>query len=484
MSIRYIFDDPRSHYTNLDVVKGKVVLSVSSPMSINFITVKLEGESRTRLLAPPRPGYNERPRPLLEIHKLLYRVITVFPPTQELQHTGSSRVFAAGQYAYPFEFKIPFNNNCNAVNVLNPTKPFGGLPLEMARPPARHVRTTLPPSIYFPGEAEIRYYVKATVNRPGLFKENLRALHNINLVPIEPPREVTAGEAYARVQHQFLHGEPPKNSGITSLFKGKESIPPSPSTSLPPARISVDIRLPNPPVLTCGQDIPLRVLIKQLSERSEELYLQTLQIELIATTRVQAHEAVRDEKGSWVIISLTNLKQPIGSKTDAIDTETALTKELWYGHKLPNTVSPTFITCNIQRSYELVVSVGLSYGSLKSTYDQFTVKTLRLAVKVFSGIRPPDALLKRMETGPERPILSGPSVPAGAGAVPPAYQSPAPGPSNAGPAPQNAPPYEEAPPSYEDAIALDLPPVSGPRPEYRPPPAPEGGDSRLADEKR
>ena len=28
----------------------------------------------------------------------------------------------------------------------------------------------------FPGEAEIRYYVKVTVNRPSLFKENPRAI--------------------------------------------------------------------------------------------------------------------------------------------------------------------------------------------------------------------------------------------------------------------------------------------------------------------
>jgi len=43
--------------------------------------------------------------------------------------------------------------------------------------------------------------------------------------------------------------------------------------------------------------------------------------------------------------------------------------------------------------------------------------------------------------------------------------------------------YEEPPPSYEDAVASDLPPVDGPRPDYAPPPAPEG-ESRLISEKR
>lgn len=40
-----------------------------------------------------------------------------------------------------------------------------------------HVKKTLPPTLSgLPGEAEIRYYVKATVQRPGLFKENFRCV--------------------------------------------------------------------------------------------------------------------------------------------------------------------------------------------------------------------------------------------------------------------------------------------------------------------
>lgn len=50
---------------------------------------------------------------------------------------------------------------------------------------------------------------------------------------------------------------------------------------------------------------------------------------------------------------------------------------------------------------------------------------------------------------------------------------------NAAPPPM----YDEPPPSYEDAIASDLPPVDGPRPDYAPPPAPEG-ESSLVPEKR
>jgi len=46
-----------------------------------------------------------------------------------------------------------------------------------------------------------------------------------------------------------------------------------------------------------------------------------------------------------------------------------------------------------------------------------------------------------------------------------------------------APEYSEAPPSYEDAVAAELPPVNGLRPDYQPPPP--GVDDLLdRDEKR
>ena len=44
-----------------------------------------------------------------------------------------------------------------------------------------HVKKSLPPSLSgFPGEAEIKYYVKVTVVRPQLFKENHRAVGTSN----------------------------------------------------------------------------------------------------------------------------------------------------------------------------------------------------------------------------------------------------------------------------------------------------------------
>lgn len=72
--------DPHGPYTNLDLVTGKVILHNPSSTTISHITVKLEAESRTRLLAPPSqdPRQNRRnePRPVLEVHKVHLKLVT------------------------------------------------------------------------------------------------------------------------------------------------------------------------------------------------------------------------------------------------------------------------------------------------------------------------------------------------------------------------------------------------------------------------
>ena len=47
----------------------------------------------------------------------------------------------------------------------------------MARDTNRHVKQTLPPTLAgFAGQAQIRYYVKVTVQRPAFYKENFRSV--------------------------------------------------------------------------------------------------------------------------------------------------------------------------------------------------------------------------------------------------------------------------------------------------------------------
>ncbi|KAF2664206.1 hypothetical protein BT63DRAFT_103317 [Microthyrium microscopicum] len=468
MSVKILLDQS-GKYTNLDVIKGRVILRLFQPSKISYVIVKLEGEARTRLQGV-NPDSN-RPENFLEIHKLLYKMQRVFPPPNVQVNPREKMSFqlAPGSYEYPFEFKIPFNNSCLAnIQAHGPSTPFNmaGFNIEVSKSAPHHVKTTLPPTMHQSQEAGIRYFVKATVNVPSLFKENPRAITYFSFDPIEPPRPKSDGEAYARRQHQF-NDNPEQPKRKFSLKLGAAPTPP-PVTNAQLARFSIDVRMPNPSVLTCGKDIPLRVLIKQQSPRSGPLYLKTFQIELVGHT-------------NWVLNSASNLHYTIGIETDAEGAETELTRELWAGHTLPDAVCPSFVTCNIERYYELVVSVGLSYGSTIPGQDQFVVLPLRHRVEVFSGIRPPDELLKRVaeqRVRPQPPTQAATAPPGGL----PAYSA---GPSNLPPGSGQHPedPYLDAPPSYEDAMAENIRPLDGPRPGYNPQPAHGGAQGGLFDEK-
>lgn len=81
MLLRLVFDNPRPSYTNLDVISGRVILKVSSNSVVSSITVKLEGESKTRLLAPGLIEH-EKQRPVAELHKVRRTSLYALVPEQ------------------------------------------------------------------------------------------------------------------------------------------------------------------------------------------------------------------------------------------------------------------------------------------------------------------------------------------------------------------------------------------------------------------
>ncbi|EGE00151.1 hypothetical protein TESG_07472 [Trichophyton tonsurans CBS 112818] len=497
MSVQVFLNRPHPFFTNLDYISGKAVLSLPTETAISSINVKLEGESRTRLAAAKYP-HNERSdkkRTEIELHKVLYKVVTVFPGP-DIQDNVSPNTFYTllpGVYEYPFQFRFPFNNDC-IDNPLPTNLNMAGIRVEVARDTNQHIRRTLPPSMTgFPGEAEIKYYVKATVVRPQFYKENYRGFADFKFLPIEPPRKKEIDkESYARREHQFKSKIPPQSPQSPQspqekkgLFKG------SAENELLP-RFSVDARLPSPPIITCNEPLPLRILIKKLNDSSEIVTLQLLQIELISYTHVRAQDLTRTESGSWVITTRSNIGLPLGSSNDRAGKEWKLDAEMWNHIPLPSSILPSFETCNLSRTYELEIRVGLAHGPVGSKKG-LIVLPLRMAVQVYSGIAPPQALLDAMNGQPSKgPIPAPVQTPVfgfgpGPSHIPPSQPMAGPGP---GPSPipmnPNIPPpqpprpspanhpvlmenFEEAPPpSYEDAMADALAPVDGPRHEYNP----------------
>lgn len=68
-------ESPHQVFTNLDHVVGNVNMYLDGPTNIVSIVAKLEGESITQLLAPPRDPMDEKPRPVQEKHKVSFRTL-------------------------------------------------------------------------------------------------------------------------------------------------------------------------------------------------------------------------------------------------------------------------------------------------------------------------------------------------------------------------------------------------------------------------
>jgi hypothetical protein len=58
MSVRIRLDQPDLHFTNLDYLSGGVIVNFPVDAAVSAITVKLEGESCSRLAGPKQPNSN------------------------------------------------------------------------------------------------------------------------------------------------------------------------------------------------------------------------------------------------------------------------------------------------------------------------------------------------------------------------------------------------------------------------------------------
>ncbi|KAL8941156.1 MAG: hypothetical protein Q9211_001930, partial [Gyalolechia sp. 1 TL-2023] len=373
MSVRIVLDKPRSLYTNLDFVAGRAILSLTSNETITAITVKLEGESKSRLFGEAfnpyggHPGGYRRREPSTietEVHKILYKALTVFPSVeQQFPSRASAYTLPAGLHEFPFQFKLPFNNACadsqsTYVNV-------AGLQMQAPGNTDRHVRKTLPPSLHgFNQQAIIRYYIKATVQRSAFYKENFRSEYPFQFFPIEPPRPPLPPpdqrrEFYARIEHAFAPATVPASTAKPSGLFRKASVPEPASPTAIPLLVCIDARLPDPAILTCNEPVPLRIMVTKLNDSPATVFLQLLQIELVAKTAVRAHHLNRVTLTSTVVISKSNMGIRLTEQKRVMEID----KGHWRDIPLPNSVAPSFDTCNISRSYELHVKVGLLHGS-------------------------------------------------------------------------------------------------------------------------
>jgi hypothetical protein len=225
-----------------------------------------------------------------------------------------------------------------------------------------HVRDSLLCQVHLREDFVVQREFPGCASKSFLWELQLTSQEqSIKFFPIEPVRSPpNKRESFARRLHQFS----PSNA-LSSQQGGlfKNSPGPRSSSSATPPHVSIDGRLPDPAIVTCNEPVPLRVLVKKLNDSDQVIFLGSIQLMLIAYTRIRAHDLSRVEQNSWVITSKANLRIPLGGPDVPKGQDMEVDKSVWAALPLPNAVCPSFETCNVSRKYELKVSVGLMWGS-------------------------------------------------------------------------------------------------------------------------
>lgn len=135
---------------------------------------------------------------------------------------------------------------------------------------------------------------------------------------------------------------------------------PSPRT----VHFSIEARLPSPPIIVPNLQLPLRVILVQIEPYTTPVFIRSLQIHLFAFTEITAHDIKKTDKRIITCLSLTGLQSPIGYDSQPVGVEVEADKALWVNSTLPDSVPPSFRTCNIWRTYHLEIVLGLSHGHI------------------------------------------------------------------------------------------------------------------------
>lgn len=281
--------------------------------------------------------------------------------------------------------RIPVNNACRPFDSV-----FSKLSLEQggvlyAKDAEHHTKNTLPPSLHsLPGGVNgeggnIRYYIKVTVNRPKFYLTNIRKEAAFAFLPIDPPRQVAQGEIFARREHLLrfpvVTQSMPKKKGFWGGKSKKSDIPP-PSFPVEEPRFTIEARLPSPPVLVPKEPLGLRIIMVKLAPFKTPVVLKQIQLRLFMTTIITAQKY---SKKVALTIPLFNtstdwrLGMPIPYIFGPTDAPPGVPleadKRIWEGWTLPENICPSFRTCNITRSYQLEITLGVSLGDSRAIVD-------------------------------------------------------------------------------------------------------------------
>ncbi|CAK7912808.1 hypothetical protein CAAN3_14S01882 [[Candida] anglica] len=508
-------------FTNHDTIRGNIVLNVTSSISLNSISVKLEGISKTQLHIPrdqlaenrnrsERDLQRERTKKektISDVHKVLYDTTVVFPP-KNIRDVSSSKEYtlAPGSYTYPFEFVIPLENSCIKLSGISNKIQFnrktfdisinnGNFNVNSVRKAAvsfldgsagthdyhdeqlkgeYHITSQLPPSFSGLGEyANIRYFIKVTAKRSSILKPNLRSFDPFIFLPLDidsrgnplsqsdhhghPKNSFDSQEIYIRKEMIFsnrspgtvpvnvphngkkLPNEPSSSSSssgrksgggfLSKLFGSPTPYLDSNSPYLPGKKsiqgvpFSFEVRFRNPPFLIPNKPPSFKLyLISSVDPSTYSLakhgrpdesnglgviYMEKLVVDLTSSTVVsvletdgsykELHRSSVETKTPICDLSYNNLKLDLMNSKKKTPTspvyELEIPAKFYAKCSLPDSISPSFTTCNISRRYSLTIRGGFSsqkivnFSNLDEVQQKIKFVELQCQdVKVLSGL--------------------------------------------------------------------------------------------------
>ena len=193
----------------------------------------------------------------------------------------------------------------------------------------------------------------------------------------------------------------------------------------------------NSQTLTCGEPIPLRIFLEQLENVDTDLYLQTFIVRVRAHVKIQVGATFDVPETSRTITERRGIAEPViaiptlkgesaGAEDDGRSRRQSRVLELNTGslssHPIPRDFLPRFSACNIKRSYQLHVHIGVSSNKRAST-SETAVVAFDVPVTINSGLRPYSSSKFDPKTKASNSATEEHSLPDYQHASPPSYEA-------------------------------------------------------------
>ncbi|RDW42502.1 hypothetical protein B0I73DRAFT_127180 [Yarrowia lipolytica] len=450
-------DDPKRYYSHGDTISGTAVVKLNQDETIKEIVAKLEGVARIvvpagSVNAEGRAKKKDKDKDKEATVTFLHIQQVIFPDPKTSRVTSGKLTLGAGTYEYKFRFKIPEDTPDQA----------RGARLLKGKSVSRFIDdidhghafcNRLPPSMAPTAgkAASIDYFIKVTVQRPSVFKINLRNHDAFLFLPLDP-RPLNSAEmsrtSFIRRDHNLtLAGfRPDDNRGFLKKMFGSGG-----GSDTPHWHFFLELQMSCPVIAKAAPFLPFKFLVVfDQPPPQQRLFLKGLTIVLVTTCQVAIEEYEHTFFNEEVIFNATNLPYTVPlNKATPVPGQPRLRAALidpniYKDARIPSHVSPTFTTQNIAKAYELKVSAAFCFND-----GPVEVIELRKPQDIWSGISAGSRNYKgRQPTSPN---------PAAVTAPPPGYP-----PEKSGGPPAGYPPEKVRPQG----------PPSGYPPEKMPPPKP------------